>query len=103
MLSGYFVFLSLSVDHIVWSLSYIFLILLLGSFIVDPVLEATEECGYSLTKEQGNNVIHIGFSGCHVTVEVGINVHFVFCGADSSLFPLSLLPGWQIYSVAAVP
>ncbi|XP_017332907.1 zona pellucida sperm-binding protein 4 isoform X2 [Ictalurus punctatus] len=42
-----------------------------GSSIVDPVLEATEECGYSLTKEQGNNVIHVGFSGCHVTVEDG--------------------------------
>ncbi|XP_017332896.1 zona pellucida sperm-binding protein 4-like [Ictalurus punctatus] len=43
----------------------------LGSTIVDPVLEATKECGYSLTKEQGNNVLHVTFSGCHVTVEEG--------------------------------
>ncbi|XP_053489961.1 zona pellucida sperm-binding protein 4-like [Ictalurus furcatus] len=43
----------------------------LWSTIVDPVLEATKECGYSLTKEQGNNVLHVTFSGCHVTVEEG--------------------------------
>ncbi|KAF4073785.1 hypothetical protein AMELA_G00247340 [Ameiurus melas] len=43
----------------------------LGSSILDPALEATEECGYSLTKEQGNNVLHVSFSGCHVTAEEG--------------------------------
>ncbi|KAB5530771.1 hypothetical protein PHYPO_G00133220 [Pangasianodon hypophthalmus] len=43
----------------------------LGSSILDPVLEVTKECGYSLTKEWGNNVLHVSFSGCHVTVEEG--------------------------------
>ncbi|KAI5091826.1 zona pellucida sperm-binding protein 4-like isoform X1 [Silurus meridionalis] len=35
------------------------------------ILGVTKECGYSLTNEQGNNVLHVRFSGCHVTVEDG--------------------------------
>lgn len=44
---------------------------------MDAALEATKECGYSLTKEHGNNVFRVSYSGCHVTVKVGINMHFV--------------------------
>ncbi|KAK3532564.1 hypothetical protein QTP86_024151 [Hemibagrus guttatus] len=41
----------------------------LGSSTLDAVLGATKECGYSLIKEQGNDVLHVSFSSCHVTVE----------------------------------
>ncbi|XP_053469008.1 uncharacterized protein LOC128600490 [Ictalurus furcatus] len=64
---------------------------ILGSSILDPVLEATKECGYSLTKEQGNNVLYVSFSGCHVTVEVGVNMHFVFCSVECTLCHISLV------------
>lgn len=44
----------------------------LGLSIMDPVQEATK-CGYSLTKAQGNNVVHVRLFGCHVT-EVGVGM-----------------------------
>ncbi|GAA6092260.1 zona pellucida sperm-binding protein 4-like [Tachysurus ichikawai] len=43
----------------------------LGSSILDPVLGAAKECGYSLIKEQGNDVLSVSFSSCHVTLEEG--------------------------------
>lgn len=45
-----------------------------GSSTLDPVLGTIKECGYSLTKEQGNDVLHVSFSSCHVTVEVGVGM-----------------------------
>ncbi|XP_060798226.1 zona pellucida sperm-binding protein 4-like [Neoarius graeffei] len=44
---------------------------ILGSSIWDSVLEAKKECVYSLTKEQGNYVLRVSFSGCYATVEEG--------------------------------
>ncbi|KAI4882604.1 hypothetical protein NFI96_032805, partial [Prochilodus magdalenae] len=35
------------------------------------VLDAPDSCGYSLSRRNGKNVLHVSYSGCHVTVEDG--------------------------------
>ncbi|XP_062842219.1 uncharacterized protein LOC134301455 [Trichomycterus rosablanca] len=42
-----------------------------GSMGIFPLLEDLEFCGYLWTKEQQENVLHVSFSGCHVTTEEG--------------------------------
>lgn len=79
-----------------------------GSSTLDPVLGTIKECGYALTKEQGNDVVHVGFSSCHVTVEVGVSMSFCFCSlcvCNQFLCHLSLVLmslGGQIYSATAL-
>ncbi|TSK31503.1 Zona pellucida sperm-binding protein 4 [Bagarius yarrelli] len=71
----------------------------LESSTKDPAQGATTECGYSLTKVQENEVLHVSFSSCHVAVEEGRYVlrllHFnntesaevstVSCDVDTSM------------------
>ncbi|KAK1785479.1 hypothetical protein P4O66_018845, partial [Electrophorus voltai] len=68
---------------------------------MDSVLEAPKACGYSLTKEQDQNVLRVSYSGCRVTVEEGsytmrvlyrddsgqVEVATVSCNAFSSHTP----------------
>ncbi|XP_043073402.1 zona pellucida sperm-binding protein 1-like [Puntigrus tetrazona] len=59
---------------------------ILGASVIESVLEAPADCGYSLTQEHSNNVLVVDYTGCHVILKNGrYNLRVLYTDEASQL------------------